>query len=152
MACTPHRYHLWTQQREEMEEQTVRCTKLPGACGGAETSAQPLQQPSALSSLQEFRELRMYVFTHPKKKKYPFTIKKTNTFYFKNKRTQNNLRVPRELGDREMAHHPAPFSAIYHLGVKKPASGLGELEPHPPGCSRGSLLTWGRAAGPRRIV
>ena len=33
-----------------MEEQTVRCTKLPGACGGAETSAQPLQQPSALST------------------------------------------------------------------------------------------------------
>ena len=52
-----------------MEEQTVRCTELPGACGGAETSAQPLQQPSALSSLQEFRELRMYVFTHQKKKK-----------------------------------------------------------------------------------
>ena len=76
-----------------MEEQTVRCTELPGACGGAETSAQPLQQPSALSSLQEFRELRMYVFTHPKKKKKKSFYNQENKymFYFKNKRTQNNL-------------------------------------------------------------
>lgn len=43
-------------------------------------------------------------------------------FYFKNKYTQNNLKVPRELGDHEMAHRPAPFSGIYHLGDYKETS------------------------------
>lgn len=46
----------------------MRHTELLGACGGADTPAQPLQQPSTLSSLQEFRDLRTYVSTHPKKK------------------------------------------------------------------------------------